>query len=141
MGPLLRRPDRRIGTIDGTDGIEIRRIAVLDMSERAGRTVIGVYRLRRGHAAPAVSGLLLGPGGRDDSADTDPASDTQPVVVAGEEEGETFTPPPTSTITTNPAGDGSSGMLLVLLAIAGLVTVLGVLTPAPARARRRSRRG
>ncbi len=76
-----------------------------------------------------------------DSADTDPGSDTQPVVVAGQEKGETFTPPPTSTSTTNPAGDGSSGMLLVLLAIAGLVTVLGVLTPAPARARRRSRRG
>ena len=51
-----------------------------------------------------------------------------------------ITPPPTDALTTT-AGDGSSGMLLVILALVGLVAVLGILTPAPARARRRSRRG
>ncbi len=51
-----------------------------------------------------------------------------------------ITPPPTTT-ESNPAGDASGNVLLVLLAIVGLVAVLGVLTPAPARARRRSRRG
>jgi hypothetical protein len=51
-----------------------------------------------------------------------------------------ITPPPTDAISTT-TGDGSSGMLLALLAIVAFLAVLGVLTPAPARARRRSRRG
>ncbi len=51
-----------------------------------------------------------------------------------------ITPPPTDALTTS-AGDGSSGMLLVILALVGLVAVLGIITPAPARARRRSRHG
>jgi hypothetical protein len=78
------------------------------------------------------------------SDDTDPAADVQPVVIAGPVEEATatprVTPPPTDT-QPNPAGDASGNLLLVLLAIVGLVAVLGVLTPAPARSRRRTRRG
>lgn len=36
---------------------------------------------------------------------------------------------------------GKSSMLLVILAFVGLVAVLGTIPPAPAQARRRSRRG
>lgn len=50
------------------------------------------------------------------------------------------TPPPIRT-PSDPAGAGSSRALLVPPAISGLVTVLGALTPGPARARRRGRRG
>ena len=66
------------------------------------------------------------------------------VNATGDVQGKTspprITPPPTDALTTI-AGDGSSGMLLVILALVGLVAVLGIITPAPARARRRSRRG
>ena len=69
---------------------------------------------------------------------------TQPVVVAGVVEAATatprVTPPPTDTASI-PATDASGNVLLVILALIGLVAVLGILTPSPARARRRSRRG
>ena len=55
-----------------------------------------------------------------------------------------ITPPPTSTLDEGGAQGGpGSGLLLVLLGIAGLMLVLGYLMPAPARARnrRRNRKG
>ncbi len=52
----------------------------------------------------------------------------------------TITPPPTDTLSGEPGQSGSS-LLLILFAITGLVAVLGVLTPAPARVRRQRRRG
>ena len=79
-----------------------------------------------------------------DSDDTPADDDIQPVVVAGPVQEATATPrvtPPPTDAQSNPAGDASGNVLLVLLAIVGLVAVLGVLSPAPARARRRSRRG
>ena len=75
-----------------------------------------------------------------DSDDTPADDDIQPVVVAGPVQQATATPrvtPPPTDAQSNPAGDASGNVLLVLLAIVGLVAVLGVLSPAPARARRR----
>ena len=52
----------------------------------------------------------------------------------------TITPPPTDTLPSE-SGQSSSSLLLLLFAFFGLVTVLGVLTPVPARVRRQDRRG
>ncbi len=52
----------------------------------------------------------------------------------------TITPPPTDTLPSE-SGQAGSSLLLILFAITGLVAVLGVLTPAPARVRRQRRRG
>jgi hypothetical protein len=54
---------------------------------------------------------------------------------------EALTPPPTSTID-QPKGSNQAGfgLLLLLAGLAGLVLTVGGLTPATARARRRSRR-
>jgi uncharacterized repeat protein (TIGR01451 family) len=53
-----------------------------------------------------------------------------------------ITPPPTSTVdaTATPISAGT-GLLLVLLSLAGIMLALGYLVPSPARARRRNRRG
>jgi uncharacterized repeat protein (TIGR01451 family) len=50
-----------------------------------------------------------------------------------------ITPPPTSTLDEGTQSSGGTGLLLVLLGIAGLMLVLGYLMPAPARARSRRR--
>jgi hypothetical protein len=52
----------------------------------------------------------------------------------------TITPPATDTLPSEPGQAGSS-FLLILFAITGLLAVLGVLTPVPARVRRQRRRG
>jgi uncharacterized repeat protein (TIGR01451 family) len=54
-----------------------------------------------------------------------------------------ITPPPTSTLDEGTQSSGGTGLLLVLLGIAGLMLVLGYVMPAPAKARsrRRNRRG
>ena len=46
-----------------------------------------------------------------------------------------ITPPPTDTVLQTPSNPGY-GLMLTLLALAGLTLAVGVLTPAPARARR-----
>jgi hypothetical protein len=53
-----------------------------------------------------------------------------------------LTLPPTSTVDGgSPSSQSGTGLFLVLLAIAGFVLVAGFVTPSPARARRRNRRG
>ena len=52
----------------------------------------------------------------------------------------TITPPPTDTLPSE-SGQSGSSLLLILFAMTGLVAVLGVLTPVPARVRRQRRRG
>ncbi len=52
----------------------------------------------------------------------------------------TITPPPTDA-GSHDQGQAGSSLLLILFAIGGLVAVLGVLTPTPARVRRQGRRG
>ena len=52
----------------------------------------------------------------------------------------TITPPPTDALS-GESSESGSGLPLLLFAITGLVAVLGVLTPAPARVRRQRRRG
>ncbi|HEX8939576.1 MAG TPA: SpaA isopeptide-forming pilin-related protein [Candidatus Limnocylindrales bacterium] len=51
------------------------------------------------------------------------------------------TPPPTSTPDNRTSNGGGLNLALVLLALAGIMTTVGLLTPAPSRARRRDRRG
>ncbi len=51
------------------------------------------------------------------------------------------TPPATDTLTREPGQTTGGGLPLILFAITGLVAVLGVLTPNPARVRRQRRRG
>ena len=52
----------------------------------------------------------------------------------------TVTPPATDTLPSE-SGQAGSSLLLILFAMTGLVAVLGVLTPVPARVRRQRRRG
>jgi hypothetical protein len=53
-----------------------------------------------------------------------------------------LTPPPTSTLDTTEAPiSAGSGPLLVLLALAGTMLVIGYMLPTPARSRRRNDRG
>jgi uncharacterized repeat protein (TIGR01451 family) len=78
------------------------------------------------------------------SDQTAPASASREVAVAGQVLAATstprVTPPPTDTSSV-PEGSGTGNtLLLVLLALAGFMTSLGILVPAPARNRRRNRR-
>jgi uncharacterized repeat protein (TIGR01451 family) len=53
-----------------------------------------------------------------------------------------LTPPPTTTLTPqNGASNPGFALMLILLAVAGLTLGIGFITPVPARARRRDRRG
>jgi uncharacterized repeat protein (TIGR01451 family) len=80
-----------------------------------------------------------------DSAETSPSSDTDQVLVEAPVLAATATPritlPPTSTLD-GPEGTSGPGstLMLVLLGLAGLVLAVAVVTPVPARARRRMRR-
>ena len=73
-------------------------------------------------------------------------SDTDDAVVQVPEPERTprptprLTPPPTSTLDGTPAGPAGNGLLLVLVAIAGLMLALGYLVPAQAKVRRRNGR-
>ncbi len=67
-----------------------------------------------------------------------------PTPPTGEVEGATGTPPgavlpATDTLTGNPAAPSSDGWRLILLAMAGLLAVTLLLTPAESVARRRNR--
>jgi hypothetical protein len=74
-----------------------------------------------------------------DSDQTEPNSDQASVSVGKVED---LTPPPTSTIDpAAPATSGGIGLVLLLAALVGFMLVAGVLSPLPARARRRNRRG
>ena len=75
-----------------------------------------------------------------DSDQTPPDSDTQPVAVLAPPL--ELTPPPTSTLTPQ-SGTSNPGfaLMLILLGVAGLTLGIGFITPAPARVRRRDRRG
>jgi uncharacterized repeat protein (TIGR01451 family) len=80
------------------------------------------------------------------SDETDEDQDDARVLVAPPPLAATATPritlPPTDALDSRPQG-GSMGfsLMLVLLGIAGFVLAVGFITPAPARVRRRSRRG
>jgi uncharacterized repeat protein (TIGR01451 family) len=81
-----------------------------------------------------------------DSNETPPDSDDAKVVVAPPPAQATATPritlPPTSTLDGDrDQSDPGFGMLLALLALAGLALTMAFVTPMPARARRRGRRG
>ena len=95
----------------------------------AAGTVTGSYR----NVAVITDGPCVGDECTDDS-----------VVNTGEVEEATgtptITPPPTDALSSESSESGS-GLPLILFAIIGLVAVLGVLTPAPARVRRQRRRG
>ncbi len=80
-----------------------------------------------------------------DSDETNPSSDYANAAVEPTPLAATATPrvtlPPTDTLGTGPDhGATGNGMLMVLLVLAGLATLLGFLTPAPSRVRRRGRR-
>ena len=66
----------------------------------------------------------------------------EPVVTPTPRPTPKITPPPTSTLdsTGTPNGTGT-GLLLVLLSLAGTMLALGYLIPSPARSRRRNHRG
>lgn len=81
-----------------------------------------------------------------DSDETSPSSDHANAAVEPTPLAATARPrvtlPPTDTSGSGPdQGATGNGMLMVLLVLAGLATVLGFLTPAPSRVRRRGRRG
>ena len=66
----------------------------------------------------------------------------EPVVTPTPRPTPKITPPPTSTLDSNGTPNGAgTGLLLVLLSIAGTMLALGYLIPSPAHARRRNRRG
>jgi len=78
------------------------------------------------------------------SDQTAPASASRDVAIPGAVLAATatplVTPPPTDTSSV-PEGSGTgNSLLLVLLALAGFMTALGILVPVPARSRRRGRR-
>ncbi|HJW76618.1 MAG TPA: DUF11 domain-containing protein, partial [Thermoleophilia bacterium] len=79
-----------------------------------------------------------------DAGETAPDDDTADVFVSKPEPEITptprITPPPTSAIDQGSESPAGSGLLLLLVAIAGLMLGAGVLAPSPARARRRNRR-
>jgi uncharacterized repeat protein (TIGR01451 family) len=66
----------------------------------------------------------------------------EPVVTPTPRPTPKITPPPTSTLDSNGTSNGAgTGLLLVLLSLAGTMLALGYLIPSPAHARRRNRRG
>ncbi len=66
----------------------------------------------------------------------------EPVVTPTPRPTPKITPPPTSTLDSNGTPNGAgTGLLLVLLSLAGTMLALGYLIPSPAHARRRNRRG
>jgi hypothetical protein len=80
-----------------------------------------------------------------DSAETDPDSDDSPVFVPPVPAGATGTPkvtlPPTDTLESTPAPSNPGfSLMLILLALAGFVIVIGLATPVPASMRARNRR-
>ena len=80
-----------------------------------------------------------------DQEGTVSATDNAVVFVPQPEVTPTPTPkltlPPTSTVdAANPTSQSGSGLLLLLVAIAGITLLAGYLVPAPARSRRRNRR-
>jgi uncharacterized repeat protein (TIGR01451 family) len=82
-----------------------------------------------------------------DSDETAPDSDDASVAVPGQVEAATPTPtprvtPPNTATDDAPGAPGSTGLnLSLILLILGAVTLVGLLTPAPATVRRRGRRG
>ena len=97
------------------------------------------YKIKVAATAPAVLNQPFVNTATIDSDETQPDSDTAAILVPAPPK--TITPPNTAT-DSNPAPASNPGLnlMLVLLGLAGLVTVVGVLTPAPARARRRQPR-
>ena len=78
-----------------------------------------------------------------DSNETNPAQATASVAVAPPPLGATATPrvtPPSTDTVDVPASNPGSMLMFALLIIAGIALVVGLLTPAPARATRRDRR-
>jgi uncharacterized repeat protein (TIGR01451 family)/fimbrial isopeptide formation D2 family protein len=81
-----------------------------------------------------------------DSAETEPDDDDSPVFVPTIPAGATATPritlPPTDTLATDTPASSNPGfaLMLVLLALAAVILVLGFVTPVPASVRERSRR-
>jgi uncharacterized repeat protein (TIGR01451 family) len=81
-----------------------------------------------------------------DSAETSPDDDDSPVFVPTIPAGATATPrvtlPPTDTLDTDTPASSNPGfaLMLVLLALAAVILVLGFVTPVPASVRERSRR-
>ena len=78
-----------------------------------------------------------------DSDQTTPDDDDAKVVVPGEVIHVTptprITPPPTDVAPATPSNPGLN-LVLVVLALGGLTLAVGLITPAPAPARRRTRR-
>jgi uncharacterized repeat protein (TIGR01451 family) len=75
-----------------------------------------------------------------DSDETGPDDDTKSVAVAPAPL--ELTPPPTDALAPSaPASNPGFALMLTLLAIGGLVLVIGFVTPVPERANRRNRRG
>jgi uncharacterized repeat protein (TIGR01451 family) len=87
-----------------------------------------------GFAQPLVNVATI------DSDQTPPDSATAKVAVLAPPQ--ELTPPPTSTLTPQDATSNPGfALMLILLGVAGLSLGIGFVTPAPARARRRDRRG
>jgi len=79
-----------------------------------------------------------------DSDETPPDEDRKQVFVEPPPPGATATPrvtlPPTSTLDGSQQSGSGASLVLVLFALAGVALVLGLITPVPARVRRRVRR-
>ena len=73
-----------------------------------------------------------------DSDETQPDSDTAAIAVLPAPEA--LTPPPTNTLSATPvASNPGFALMLILLGVAGVIAIVGLVTPAPGT-RRRSRR-
>ncbi|TMG24206.1 MAG: hypothetical protein E6H96_07285, partial [Chloroflexi bacterium] len=103
------------------------------------------YKITVAATAPAVLDQPFVNTATIKSDETPSNSDTAAVLVPAPPKEATptprITPPNTATVGDEPSSSNPDmSLLLVLVGIAGLVTLLGFLTPAPARARRRQRR-
>ncbi len=88
-------------------------------------------------AQPLVNSAVI------DSNETNPDQDAASVAVAPPPAAETATPrvtPPATDTADLPAGNPGSMLMIALLIIAAIALLVGLLTPAPAKATRRNRR-
>jgi hypothetical protein len=103
------------------------------------------YKITVAATAPAVVDQPFVNAATVDSDETPSENDTAEVLVPAPPKQATgtpkHTPPNTATLPeeTSPSNPGFN-LMLVLVGLAGLVTVLGILTPVPSTARRRQRR-